>query len=105
WQFGKRGLLQLLFALRSGRQSQHSSARGNVVRDAGHGANHGAVADGHVISNSDLSSEHDVVAGAGAARDADLRTDQVVPTDAAVVPNLHLVVNFCAFANNRSAVA
>ena len=58
----------------------------------------------HVVANADLAGHHDVIAGRRAAGDSDLRTNHVVPADAAVVGDHHQVVDLGAVADFGRAV-
>src|SRR5262249_28325062 len=54
-----------------------------------------------VIGDADLPRDHDVVARTRRAGDADLADDQVVPADAAIVRDLHEVVDLRAAPDKR----
>ena len=63
---------------------------------AGHRAENRPVADFHVIGNSRLAGHHHVIARNAAAGNAHLRANEIVLSNAAVVTDLNLVIDFRA---------
>ena len=76
----------------------------DVVHHARLGADRHPVADIHVIANADLAGHDHVVTGGRTAGDADLRANDVVPSDAAVVGDHHMVVDFRPVADHGRTV-
>ena len=97
-------LLDLLLAFGRGGDADHAAAVGHVVGDAGHGPQHGAVADVDVVADAHLPGHDHVVAGRGAAGDAHLRAEHVVAADAAIVGDHDLVVDLRPLADHGGAV-
>src|SRR5262245_971760 len=91
----------LLLALRGGRRAEHALVGGHVLGHARLGPDLGAVADVDVAHDADLAGDHDVVARGAGAGHAHLADEQVVPADAAVVADLHQVVDLGPRADAR----
>lgn len=90
--FGNRGAPQIMGIGRK------------VAHDARLSAHHHAVADLDVIPHSDLSGQHDVVPGRATAGDPDVGTEQVVPSNAAIVGDHDLIVDLGSVADRRRSI-
>src|SRR5262249_61871300 len=84
----------VLLAYRGRGGTKHLLVRRHVLGHAGLGTDHRAVADVDVADDSDLPGDDHVIAGVTGAGHPYLTDKEVVPADAAVVPDLHQVVDF-----------
>src|SRR6202043_1161651 len=73
---------------------------GNIRYDSGAASKHGTVADREMVADAHLPAHHDVIPDIDAAGYAGLRDDHAVPPDAAVVSDLHQVVDLGALADD-----
>src|SRR5207247_2618028 len=94
---------ELEVALRNGRRAEDPFARGHVLGDAGLWADRRPVAEVHVIAHARLPGDDDALAAGGRAGDAGLADEDVPRADAAVVADLHQVVDLRPRADPRRA--
>src|SRR6476660_5675485 len=82
------------------KESTPASVGRNVVLDAAHRGDLGAIADPKMVVDAYLGAQRHVVANRQAAGEPDLGRQQTMPADRHIVADLDLIVDFCAFADH-----
>ena len=97
-QLGKRCplLLEVLDLSRRGAEIDLAGTNPLAARDAGLRRDGHAVFEDSVIGDTDLAGKDAEITNLYTAGDADLRNNDAVLADFSVVPDLHLVIDFCA---------